>query len=124
VTRGDAQLSLFETDDETDSGCPATETDREADTPCPASETATTLSQVRDRRRITRLNKLAGELARATGPLDQARLAVEIRDLAESIVSHSVHEANASGSTWREIGAQIGVPFQTAFRRYGRPIDA
>ena len=27
--------------------------------------------------------------------------------------------ANRDGMTWRQIGAELGVPFQTLYRRYG-----
>ncbi len=76
---------------------------------------------MRDRRRVTRLGKLASQLGRAGDPLDQARLAVEIRDLAESVVVDCVREASEAGWTWRQIGEHLGIPFQTLFRRYGKP---
>jgi len=79
---------------------------------------------VRDKRRVVRLGKLAGKLARTTDLLDQARLALEIRDLAEAVVVDCVREANDAGRTWRQIGTNLGVPFQTLFRRYGKPYEA
>jgi len=34
-------------------------------------------------------------------------------------VADCIRDANRAGLTWREIGAQLGVPFQTIYRRYG-----
>jgi hypothetical protein len=44
----------------------------------------------------------------------------ELRDLAEAIVTASIRDANRRGLSWREIAADLGVPFQTVYRRYGR----
>jgi len=74
---------------------------------------------MRDRRRTTRLSRLVVRLQEATDPLDQARIAVEIREVAETILADCTREANRAGRTWREIGASLGIPFQTLYRRYG-----
>ena len=100
------------------------ETDAPILSACPDDETTPGLSPVRDKRRVVRLGKLAGKLARTTDLLDQARLALEIRDLAEAVVVDCVREANDAGRTWRQIGTNLGVPFQTLFRRYGKPYEA
>jgi hypothetical protein len=102
------QLSLFEADAEV----PSTRLE---------DETRPTLSPMRDTRRVIRLGKLAAQLGRANEPLDQARLAVEIRDLAESVVVDCVREASDAGWTWRQIGEHLGIGFQTLSRRYGKP---
>ncbi len=46
-------------------------------------------------------------------------MAAEISDKAEGIVAEAVRGANRGGLTWRQIGAELGVPFQTLYRRYG-----
>jgi len=74
---------------------------------------------MRDRRRTARLSKLVVRLQEATDPLDQAHIAVEIREVAEGIMADCTREANEAGRTWREIGATLGIPFQTLYRRYG-----
>ena len=78
-----------------------------------------TLSQMADKRRVRRLSTLADRLQRANDPIDRAKLATEARDLAEALVEETILDANRAGITWRELGAGLGVPFQTLYRRYG-----
>jgi hypothetical protein len=77
------------------------------------------LSRMGDKRRVRRLSTLAERLQRATNPIDRAKLATEARDLAEALVEETILDANRAGVTWRELGAGLGVPFQTLYRRYG-----
>jgi hypothetical protein len=86
---------------------------------CPQDETITTLSVMRDKKGINRLDTLVRRLRRARTPLDQALLAAEVRTVADRLVGDSIREANNAGQTWRQIGAELGVPFQTLYRRYG-----
>jgi hypothetical protein len=74
---------------------------------------------MRDKRQVTRLDTLVRRLRAATDPVEQARLASQLRDRAEALVAETIREANDAGLTWREIGARLGVPFQTLYRRYG-----
>lgn len=74
---------------------------------------------MRDTKTQRRLAALAKRIQQVTDPIDQARCAAELRDLAEALVATSVREANRAGLTWREIGAELGIPFQTLNRRYG-----
>ena len=46
-------------------------------------------------------------------------VAAEVRDKAEGIVAEGVRRANGGGLTWQEMGAELGVPFQSLYRRYG-----
>ena len=62
---------------------------------------------------------LTERLRSAAEPIERARVAAQIRDLAEEIIEASVRQANRDGVTWREIGAGLDIPFQTLFRRYG-----
>lgn len=88
----------------------------------PADETTVdTVSVVRDRPEISRLEACLRRLGRTDTSLEQARLATEVRDLADRVVGDSIREAKRAGETWRQIGADLGVPFQTLFRRYGGP---
>ena len=73
----------------------------------------------RDEQPVDRVRRLCGQLQQAVAPLERARVATEIRDKAEGIVAEAVRGANRGGLTWREIGAELGVPFQTLYRRYG-----
>lgn len=90
-----------------------------AEDPCLEAETATTLSQMGDKRRMRRLATIADRLQRTTDPLDRAKLASEARDLTEALLEETILEANSAGLTWRELGAGLGIPFQTLYRRYG-----
>ena len=87
--------------------------------PCLASETATSLSPMRDKRATRRMARLAAAIDAAEAPLDRVKLAMELRDLAEAFVHSGIRVANDGGATWREIGTELGVPFQTLYRRYG-----
>lgn len=78
-----------------------------------------TLSAMPDKRTMGRLRRLCLQLEEAATPLERARVAAEVRDMAERIVAEAVRGANRGGQTWREIGAELGVPFQTLYRRYG-----
>ena len=87
---------------------------------CLATETQTSgVSQTTDERRREALSALANKLQRATDPVDRAKLATEVRDLAEALVEESILDANRAGVTWRELGSGLGIPFQTLYRRYG-----
>lgn len=87
---------------------------------CRETETdLNSLSQMADKRRTRRLSTIADRLNRATDPLELAQLATEARNLAEALVQETILDANRAGITWRELGAGLGVPFQTLYRRYG-----
>jgi hypothetical protein len=75
---------------------------------------------MRDKRRARRLSTIADKLQRVNDPIDRAKLATEARELAEALVEESILDANRAGITWRELGAGLGIPFQTLYRRYGR----
>jgi len=83
------------------------------------AETAPRPSRIQDEQPVVRLRRLCDQLQQADTPLDRARVATEIRDKAEGLVAEEVRGANRGGLTWREIGAELGVPFQTLYRRYG-----
>ena len=88
--------------------------------PCPEVETDRgMLSRMGDKRRIRRLSTVADQLQGATDPLERAKLATQARDLAQAILEETILDANRGGITWRELGAALGVPFQTLYRRYG-----
>ena len=86
---------------------------------CPTIETSASMSQMRDTKSQRRIGALAKRIQQSGNPIDRARCAAELRDLAEALVGTSLREANRAGMTWREIGAELGVPFQTLNRRYG-----
>ena len=64
-------------------------------------------------RKSRRLVSLAERAHQASEPVERARLAAELRDLAETVVESSICETNRAGITWRDIGARLGVPFRT-----------
>ncbi len=75
---------------------------------------------MRDNRRARRLSTLAERIQRADEPIEVARLAGQLRDLAEQLVASSIRDANRAGAAWRDIGAALDIPFQTLYRRYGK----
>ena len=78
-----------------------------------------TLSAMADKRTVRRLATLAAKVETTGDPIKRAALAAEVRDIADQLVADSIHEANGNGLTWRQIGAELGTPFQTLYRRYG-----
>lgn len=88
--------------------------------PCLDSETAGTVDRMRADKAHRRLANLVERLQAADDPIERARVAYEIRDLAEGLIASNIRDANGSGQTWREIGARLGIPFQSLYRRYGR----
>lgn len=46
----------------------------------------------------------------ADDPIEVARLAMQTREVAEHLVASSVREAIRAGSTWRAVGAALGIP--------------
>ena len=93
----------------------------DSDPGCLESQTQTgTMSAMADKRTLRRLATLAAKVETTSDPIKRAALAAEVRDLADQLVADSIHEANRNGLTWRQIGAELGIPFQTLYRRYGR----
>jgi len=72
-----------------------------------------------DKRSLRRLGTLAAKIESTTDPTKRAALASELRDIADRLVADSITQANRVGLTWRQIGTELGVPFQTLYRRYG-----
>jgi len=79
------------------------------------------LSIMGDKKELRRVDTLVRRLRSSTTSIDRARAAAEVRDVAEELVARSIREANGAGQTWRQIGAELGIPFQTLYRRYGAP---
>ena len=77
------------------------------------------LSPMPDKRSVRRLATLARRLETTDDSIKIAGLAAEVRDLADRLVADSINQANRDGLTWRQIGAELGIPFQTLYRRYG-----
>src|SRR5438477_2054627 len=87
---------------------------------CRETETGLgSLSRMGDKRRARRLSVIADKLQRASDPVERAQLAAEARNVAEALVQETILDANRAGITWRQLGAGLGVPFQTLYRRYG-----
>ena len=81
---------------------------------------ADTLSRMRDRSpSVRRLVGLAERVASTDDPVVRARLASQLRDLAEEVNAASIRRASRDGVTWRQLGTALGVPFQSLYRRYG-----
>ena len=102
-----AQASLF------DSPAPAA---------CSRSETASVRSVPYDDG-VSRLKTVVSQLGRCSHPVDRIRSAVEVKAAVDALIAEAVREARSSGRSWRELGLDLGVPFQTLFRRYGTDGD-
>ena len=76
-------------------------------------------SQQRDKKATDPLELCVAQLSTTSDALDRARLASRIRDIATELVASSIRDASRAGTTWREIGTALDVPFQTLHRRYG-----
>ena len=91
------------------------------DSPAPAdgsrSETATDRSVPKDDD-VLRLRTVVSQLGRCSDPVDRIRSAVELKAAADTLIAEAVRDARSSGRSWRELGVDLGVPFQTLFRRY------
>src|SRR5579884_3502261 len=83
---------------------------------CTDTETTPRVSRERDHV-LARLAVAVSELRRHPQPA--LRLAGELEELAALIVRGAIGELRREGRSWRETGAELGVPFQTLFRRYG-----
>ena len=68
---------------------------------------------------LGRLAMVVSELRRHPAPAVRVRLARELEEVAELIVREAIGEVRGRGLSWREVGAELGVPFQTLFRRFG-----
>jgi hypothetical protein len=76
------------------------------------------VSHIRDRKLEHQSASLLNSLRQSSDPIERAKLARDLRDVAETLITSNVRGANATGVTWRQISAELGVPFQTLYRRY------
>lgn len=68
---------------------------------------------------LGRLAMVVSELRRHPAPAVRVRLARELEQVAELIIREAIGEVRGQGLSWREVGVELGVPYQTLFRRYG-----
>lgn len=60
---------------------------------------------------------------RLTGGVNEIRAALHAVQSARQRLESAVQQARAQGHTWAEIGAEMGMSRQAAFKRFGRPAD-
>ena len=65
-----------------------------------------------------RLTKLASNADRSHDPCERAKLLVDLRAVIDGRLEDAVAEARAAGTSWRQLAARLGVPYQTLHRRY------
>ena len=65
------------------------------------------------------LTPLLRRVRAVSDSVERARVASQLRDQAEMMVSAAVRKAVEEGLSWRDIGARLGIPFQTLYGRYG-----
>jgi CRP-like cAMP-binding protein len=75
----------------------------------------------RARRELEAIEHLARQISdRDARPVDRLGLAVRLERSHERLMRELVASARRQGVTWQQIGDQLGVPRQTAHRRYRR----
>ena len=89
----------------------------------PKSETAKHRSLPHDDNGLFRLKTAVSLMGRCSDPVDRIRSAVEVKAAVDALIAEAVREARSCGRSWRELGLDLGVPFQTLFRRYGTDGD-
>ena len=55
--------------------------------------------------------------------MNTIRAAQDALDAARRALDGAVQEARAQGRTWAEIGEELNMSRQAAFKRFGRPVD-
>jgi len=78
------------------------------------------MSPMGDRQVFDRMSAVVTKAKRTRDPVERARYAIELEQLAGLAVADSIQQAHRAGHTWREIGAEVGTPFQTLYKRYRR----
>lgn len=75
------------------------------------------LSQIQDKQ-IRPLVALAKRAEVCSDDLRRATMLIELAALTEAATARAIRRANASGTTWREIGSRLGLPYQSLHRIY------
>jgi hypothetical protein len=68
---------------------------------------------------VRRLVSLAGRVSDERDPLGQAKLLTQLVEITHQALGEAIVDANATGHTWRAIGAHLKVPHETLYQRYG-----
>lgn len=92
------------------------------DTPARAASPTSETHGIREVPRydvVSRLKTTVSHLGRCSDPVDRIRSAVDLKDVADGLIADAVREARSCGRSWRDLGADLGVPFQTLFGKYG-----
>ena len=64
------------------------------------------------------LLSFAETAARARDPLERARILVRLDSVANQSLEIAIAEARTAGTSWRQLAARLGVPYQTLHRRH------
>ena len=66
----------------------------------------------------TELVSLAETAVRTRDPLERARILVRLDSVANQSLEIAIAEARTAGTSWRQLAARLGVPYQTLHRRH------
>ncbi len=64
------------------------------------------------------LVSLAETAGRTRDPLERARILVRLDSAAKQSLEVAIAEARNAGTSWRQLAARLGVPYQTLHRRH------
>ena len=64
------------------------------------------------------LSALAHEVHQAATGVDRVRLLLQLETAVDDALAVSIADAYRATNSWRKLGAEIGVPFQTLHRRH------
>ena len=69
---------------------------------------------------VAEAEKILGDLGTDDDGFADLSRAVALRDLSDVLVRDAVAALRASGASWRDVGAELGLSRQAAQQRYGR----
>lgn len=67
------------------------------------------------------LVSLAETAVRTRDPLERAKILVRLDSAANQSLEIAIAEARTAGTSWRQLAARLGVPYQTLHRRHRPP---
>lgn len=69
---------------------------------------------------VAEAEKILGDLGTDDDAVADLSRAVALKDLSDVLVKDAVAALRASGASWRDVGAELGLSRQAAQQRYGR----
>ena len=69
---------------------------------------------------LRRLVQVADRLNHEQDPLKRAKLLLQLGEVSQEALRDAIVDANTAGDSWRAIGADLGIPHQTLYKRFGQ----